>query len=316
MSKGEKMLEYEDDIESFEAQETIDLFNEIPDAPENDESEVHDFDSFLKQISSSLQHTKNKKIHNYTSELELKTLIIRLNNKHKYSTEYNAKINKYVKLFEKLDTIKYKKQEQTTKKSKLRKKIKARAIALAEKTSIDRRSYELFGKIIILMINRILTRQQFYSYTYKDDFYSDSVYKILKYIHNFDHKLISKRTGEAVNSFAYVSQIIHNSIIFIIKKNNKINEDNAKMTRRESLNHEVNVNSQHLFVDNFYYDVVAEPCTRIVFARSQLDIDKYISEIYNYSLTDFWFKPEEKPLYEMNKHLFDLDSEKIKVTFI
>ena len=68
------------------------------------------------------------------------------------------------------------------------------------------------------MIKHILTKPNFSGYTYTTDFYSDAIYKVLTYLHNFDHTLISKRTNIRVNAFAYISQIIHNSIVFIIKK--------------------------------------------------------------------------------------------------
>ena len=37
-----------------------------------------------------------------------------------------------------------------------------------------------------------MTKGQFRGYSYQDDFVSDSVFKILKYLDNFDHKKISK----------------------------------------------------------------------------------------------------------------------------
>ena len=73
------------------------------------------------------------------------------------------------------------------------------------------------------MIKKILTKPQFSGYSFKDDFYSDASYKILKYIHNFDHTKTSKITGLHVNAFSYVSQIIHNSIIYIIGEHKKYN---------------------------------------------------------------------------------------------
>ena len=75
------------------------------------------------------------------------------------------------------------------------------------------------------MIKKILTKPQFSGYTYRDDFYSDAIHKILKYLHNFDHTLISDISGTEVNAFAYISQIIHNSVLYIINtKNKELNE--------------------------------------------------------------------------------------------
>jgi len=159
--------------------------------------------------------------HNYTNELELKSLLIRIKNKRK-STEFseheNNKINKYIKYYKNITENKY---SDSSKKKKVKKKLKLKIISLSEQTQIDSKSYERFGEIILLMIKNILRKPSFSGYTYKDDFYSDAVYKILKYLDNFDHTLISEITGIEVNAFAYISQYIHNSIVYIIKTKKK-----------------------------------------------------------------------------------------------
>lgn len=186
---------------------------------------------------------KKRQKHNYTSELELKSLLIRVKNKNseKGTLKHNRKINKYVKLYVKINALKYPKGKDRvdliTKKNSLKVKLKAKIIELSEGTRIDKDSYENFGAIILLMIKSILTKPNFSGYTYRDDFYSDAVHKILKYLHNFDHTKISERSGTFVNSFAYISQIIHNSVIFIInsKKREQVNIKNQVST--EILNH-------------------------------------------------------------------------------
>jgi len=107
-------------------------------------------------------------------------------------------------------------------------KLKNKIITLSEVTLSDSATYERFGEVILLMIRNILKKPQFSGYTFKDDFCSDAIYKILKYLHNFDHTLISKITNVPVNSFAYISQIIHNSVLFVInskkKESQRLNE--------------------------------------------------------------------------------------------
>lgn len=178
--------------------------------------------------------------HNYTSELELKSLLIRTQNWNaekqngifKLSKEeyrINRTITRYLRVYNRLSNIddhvddidaKYK-----TKVNKLKRKLKERIIKLSEMVQIDTPSYERFGETIMLMIKNILKKHQFSGYSYRDDFYSDAIHKILKYLHNFDHTLISQRSGQEVNAFAYISQIIHNSVIFIIKQKNKEQEN-------------------------------------------------------------------------------------------
>lgn len=173
--------------------------------------------------------------HNYTNELELKSLLIRVKNKkeHTGSTKYNIRINKYLKWF---DTISKYKTDNVTKRAQLKRTLKERVISLSEKTCVDTRSYERFGEIILLMIKNILRKPNFSGYTYTDDFYSDSVSKVLKYLHNFNHKLISERTNQPVNAFAYISQYIHNSIVFVLNTKKKDQEGLQKIINADSTN--------------------------------------------------------------------------------
>lgn len=182
--------------------------------------------------------------HNYTSEIELKSLLIRIKNKKDesldYSQENNRKINKYILLFNKINNKKYA-NELIQKRNIVKYKIKDKIIELSETCTIDTESYENFGRIVLLMIKNILTKPNFSGYTYRDDFYSDAIHKILKYLHNFNHKMISERSGQLVNSFAYISQIIHNSVLFIIntKKKEQLNIKNR--VSMEIVDHNLNV---------------------------------------------------------------------------
>jgi len=172
---------------------------------------------------------KPKRIkHDYTSEVELSSLLIREKNKKigkNLPLTYNSRINEYITMHTKLNRIKYEKNSKKYfQKNALKNKIRDRIIFLSERTNIDDASHERFGEVILLMIKHILTKPNFSGYTYATDFYSDAIYKIFTYLHNFDHTLISERTNNRVNAFAYISQIIHNSIVFIIKKKNNENK--------------------------------------------------------------------------------------------
>lgn len=167
-----------------------------------------------------------KKINIYLNELKLKSYLIRTKNlKNNHGTEYwNHRINQMVDLYIKLLSKEYDSNNLKTKKTRVKNKLKDRIIKLSERTLIDTWTYNEFAKSILIMIKRILIKPQFSGYSYKDDFYSDSTYKILKYINNFDHTLVSKITKQPVNAFSYISQIIHNSIIFIINEHKKYND--------------------------------------------------------------------------------------------
>lgn len=164
-----------------------------------------------------------KKVHNYTSNLELTSLLIRIKNLRaldkqiltKEDYRNNRRLNRYIKVHTKINDTKST-PENASKRAKLKDHLKEVIISLSEKTPCDQKSYNRFGQIVLLMVKKILTRPQFNGYSYKDDFYSDASFKILKYLGNFDHTLISERTGQRVNAFAYITQIIMNSIIAII----------------------------------------------------------------------------------------------------
>lgn len=200
--------------------------------------------------------------HNYTSELELKSLLIRIKNRKikendilsKNNDQKNTKINKYIDLYTKLNLKKYSDPKIQSKKIKIKNKLKEKIISISEDTVIDNYSYEKFGLIIMLMIKNILTKPQFSGYTYKDEFYSDAIFKIIKYLHNFDHKLISDRTGLPVNAFAYMSQYIHNSILFIIDLKKKESEKLKKQVILEHLNHDLQLKSQYIWNQAHFND--------------------------------------------------------------
>lgn len=179
---------------------------------------------------------KQRQTHNYTSELELKSLIIRVQNwnKRKVNGEVpltkdeqrlNRIINRYIIIHTKMNNSTAAEDQCKIKFNTLKKKIKERVVNLSVQVQIDKASYEAFGAILLLMIKNILKKHQFSGYSYRDDFYSDAIHKTLRYLHNFNHLLISERTGAEVNAFAYISTIIHNSVVFIIKQKAKEQEN-------------------------------------------------------------------------------------------
>lgn len=147
----------------------------------------------------------------YVNEAELKSLIIRINNFDKgiqtYSETDLKKLNKYIlKIKSKIKNQKYKRI------------MRNYIIKISERNCIDPQSFETFGEVLMLIIKNMLKKPNFSGYTYRDEFYSDTYYKVLKYLKNFNHLLISKRSGQAVSAFAYISQIVKNSFIFIIEQ--------------------------------------------------------------------------------------------------
>ena len=166
----------------------------------------------------------------YINETELRSYIIRFNNKGMdYNEKDLIKINKYIKRMK-------------TKNQRTKRIMRKYITLISERNGIDPKSYEAFGAMLILIIKNMMKKPNFSGYTYRDDFYSETNYKILKYIKNFNHKLISERSGQAVNAFAYVSQIVKNSFIFIIEQKKTENEKLKNMVSLESHEKLENVN--------------------------------------------------------------------------
>lgn len=211
--------------------------------------------------------------HHYTNELELKSLLIRIKKTRicdgtvkssqtnartdKETISKNKIINKYIKWYTKILNAKSTSLCNPSKAKKVQTHLKERVIKLSEDCCIDKKSYERFGNVIMEMIGHIMTKTQFRGYSYQDDFTSDAVYKILKYLDNFDHTKISEISGQSVSAFSYITQIIHNAFLFIILKKKKDQEFIAEqmMLKRSELG---------MNVDNYNYtlkDKEVEPVT-------------------------------------------------------
>lgn len=170
----------------------------------------------------------------YVNEDELKSAIIRLNNglKDVYSENDLKRLKKYI------NKVKSKK----LKSQRFKRTLRAYIVKLSERNSIDCKTFEEFGEMITLVIKNMLKKPNFSGYTYRDEFYSDTCYKILKYIKNFNHRMISKRSGQSVSAFAYVTQIVKNSLIFIIEQKKDETEKMKNLVSLESSEKLENIN--------------------------------------------------------------------------
>lgn len=173
----------------------------------------------------------SKKV-NYINEVELKSLLIRAKNKalEQGTERRNNRIKELVQLYIKLDRMRF-----TNRMLAFRKSVKSHIVKLCEKTRAGEAEMTRLSDIVSLMVDRILTKPQFSGYTYDDEFHSDAQFKVFKYITNFDHTKISKISGEYVNAFAYTTQIIHNSIIYVISTNKKHQERIKQEYKRQQL---------------------------------------------------------------------------------
>ena len=213
--------------------------------------------------------------HDYTSETELKSLLIRYKNMklglcsdESLNEIINNKIDEYIKTKDK--------------------SLKSEIISLSEQTCIDDNSRKKFGEIILLMIKNILKKPNFSGYTWQDDFYSDACYKVLKYAHNFDHSKISSISNQSVNAFAYISQIIHNSIIFIINKKTS----------------EVNSNDEIIKVYNKEYGIVdnSDKSSTFIKIEEKEEVNEFISENVLEFIKNYEFDESKVYNFEYSKN--------------
>lgn len=203
---------------------------------------------------------------------ELKELILNYDDNHKHDD--NPKFNNILKIVKplneeilektkklnsdkKTDLIKLKKyidKHNKSKNQKYKRILRNYIIKISERTIIDKNSYERFGELVLLIIKNILKKPKFSGYTYRDEFYSDSTDKIFRYIKNFNHNLISKITGQPVNAFSYISQYVHNSILFIINTQkaeteaiqNFINSYNAEISEESNISKYENISKEYI----------------------------------------------------------------------
>jgi hypothetical protein len=88
-------------------------------------------------------------------------------------------------------------------------------------------SRQKFGEIVILINDNLLKKPCFrnYSENWTEDFKSNAIYKIFKYLNNFDPEKVSKVTGKKISSFAYLTQITYMAFVEVINKRKKDNTD-------------------------------------------------------------------------------------------
>lgn len=193
--------------------------------------------------------------HDYTNEIEVKSLSIREKNKfYNIGTqEFNSEINSLIAEYA------------ISKDAALKEQI----IELSRKTQVDNQSHERFGEIVLLMIRKILTKPNYSGYSWSDEFYSNACYRVFKYIHNFDCDKKSDRTGNSVSAFSYITQIIIMSIIEVINKNNKIQKELEKISSAHNADLGLFPSSQNATTrDNFReeedVEIIVDDFTRLV----------------------------------------------------
>lgn len=156
------------------------------------------------KLQSKTQNTKNTK-NIYLEEDDLKEEIRRV--------QMTQKINKLL-----IEQEKLKEYAKYTWELQELQNITDQINELLKQGADPKYSLNKFGEMILLLLNNIVTKSNFAGYSWRDEFFGDATEKILKYIHNFDATKTSKITGQPVKAFAYLTQIITMSFLYIINK--------------------------------------------------------------------------------------------------
>ena len=163
---------------------------------------------------------KTKNI-NYLPEIILNSELVLFNNSKLLKKDNSLYNNTHIKEIEKL------RDEYTildysndiglqVKKKEIRDKIRNMSID----TYIDR-DPNIFGDMVLLVINRLATSSKFSRYTYLSEMKSLAIQHILLYTHKFDPLRQSKITEQYVSAFAYLTTTIHNAFVATINTNNQ-----------------------------------------------------------------------------------------------
>ena len=215
---------------------------------------------FKKNINKRI-NLIDYKIKNSKNETEKKILIRNKNyltslkpylNKEDILNDFKKDVKKYDKLIN--DKIKKLELELSKKKKKSKKKLDElnrlyeikeyiKTLYLNNPFTVDRFSFLLSN-----MIENIITKSNFSSYTdiWQDEMKALAYERVLRYLHNFDDNIISPKTGQKPKAFSYLTQIINNSFIYVIKNKNQEDKEIKK-----HIGYDVNKNSMMKDIKEF-----------------------------------------------------------------
>lgn len=185
----------------------------------------------------------------YVDEMSLRfeLSVINLKEQYKKATEtekieIEKKFNNRKELRQKEVLEEIEKNNNSKKKNILYQKFLEKEIEYLKDLDIQKQDKKRLGLMILLIIKNLAKKPCFagYSNNWKDDFYSKGIENCLKYLHNFNEDKISKRTGQKIKAFAYITQIAYMSFIAVI------NERKQEEVRINNLNKNLNNN-----IDNF-----------------------------------------------------------------
>ena len=79
-----------------------------------------------------------------------------------------------------------------------------------------------------LLAKNLLRKGNFSGYTFKDELYSDAIFDLIRYSHNYDE-------NKGVSAFAYITTIAYQSMVRRIKKEKQYHKTKIKILQNTSL---------------------------------------------------------------------------------
>ena len=196
-------------------------------------------------LNKSLKRHVNKKITNKKSKdfgkfeingdafTKLHNKMVFLTAIPKYNDSHLEEIMDLREQYEKLDA------DDSPGLQKIKRDIRNRIRDLSRITYIHR-DKNVFGGMVMVVMNKIITRPNFSGYSYKPEMKSLATEHIFKYTWRFASYKQSQISGQFVSAFTYISTIIFNAFVATINKQNdeikKIKNDfleTQKMKHRE-----------------------------------------------------------------------------------
>jgi len=186
-------------------------------------SDIEEMSGIEIDDPSVLQTIKGttKTVSHYLSEPTLNSELILRNNRLKlekdkslYNDEHLEKLLELRAEYERLD------QDTSSGLQKIKREIRNEIRDLSSKTYVYRDD-NIFGAMVLQIMNNIATRPNFSGYSYLNEMKSLATEHILKYTWKFDSYKQSKITGQYISAFTYISTIIFNAFVATINKQNK-----------------------------------------------------------------------------------------------
>jgi len=187
-----------------------------------------------KYVNRKVKNTQSKKNkgEEYVFEIEnfekAHNKVVFLTEVPKYNDKYLDEIMELRKQYEELDV------DTSQGLQKIKRDIRNRIRDLSSITYVYR-DRNVFGNMIMILMNKIITRQNFSGYSYKDEMKSLATEHILKYTWRFNSYKQSKISNQYISSFTYISTIIFNAFIATINKQN----DEHKKAKQDFLETQV-----------------------------------------------------------------------------